>query len=150
MATQTSRNTSKRKKAARRRIPKPVERPSIGRLKELADMTKKNMEAAITELKNELKRMAGKVVDADHQWPLSGDSSATSTGEQYVDYYRRYTITPEQVRKELDDGSCDSDSDEMSDASFDGDDTVRVIVPSILSKDDAVALYGSEDDKIIL
>lgn len=53
-------------------------------LKELAEKTKENTEQALKQLKNELKRMAGKVVDSDHV-PAEDSGLALAANEYSLD-----------------------------------------------------------------
>ncbi len=86
-------------------------------LKLLAEKTKENTESALQELKNELKRMAGKVVDTDHvQMNSSGLVQAAN----------EYSLDPAVLVQHLGENSDDSVSSDT--VSSDDEDEVQKVV----------------------
>jgi hypothetical protein len=81
--------------------------PQWKKLKALAEQTKENTLRAIRELKEELHRMRGGVVDADHLEKIPSEESLA---------WRRYSLNPEHfdvnIPSDSDSDTCPSDEED--------------------------------------
>lgn len=92
----------------------------------LADETKRKTDEALQELKNELRRMAGKVVESDHAGGPAGED-----GQAVVSAASQYSLNDDTIREQLQAAMAgeDSSSDTVSSDEEEGDGP-QIIAPS--------------------
>lgn len=90
--------------------PKKADDNELEHIKQMMEQTLQNQLSALEELKNELKRMGGRVVESDHACTLD------NIGSQYDP--NQYSLSPSKLRQFLKDSGQWSSSDEDESSSF--------------------------------
>ena len=121
------------------RLPKATGPKTHDELKALAVQTKENTTAALQELKDELKRMAGKVVDKDHA-QADGSALAMAANE--------YSLDPTVLAQQL--AGQDGDSDDSISSDTVSSDNEDDDAPSSKSANVHILPVGEEGADVVI